>query len=564
MKVFFAIIFLYLSGSALAQETDPDWEQEGEIDDTEVVIEKDREITLSTASRRYEPIPPVPVAKPTTNITYQFQEVIPTLPSLNPRVRPLKIKNPPLDKLYGNYAKLGFGNFLTPYAELFANNTRNNDYGVGVHLRHESSRFGPVDGSNSGNSDSQLALSGKYFGVGHTFRAEAKYQRERYHFYGYSPLVEPVPERDSIRQIFNTITVSGGISREEVDAPFDYDVGAKFVHLNDAYQASENQVELNLEVNYTVLSHLELGVESDLYLMNRTDQNRETLEMNGLNRNLFRARPFLIYHSSAGLDEGLSIKGGFTLVHENDTADNANQLHLYPYALATLHFDESFQVYAGIDGNVEATSLYSFTRENPYLAADVPLLHTNRNFTFRGGIKGRINSFLGFHAGVAANNYKNLYFFVNSAQDSARFTILYDSDNAFQLNLFGEITLSSAERFRSSVRGDFYAYSLNEVEEPWHRPTLTVSWLNSLNLYEKILLNAELQFMSGVAGLNLASGTTRQLDPIADLNFQGDYLFSNRFSAFIKVRNIFAQNYERFMNYPSRGIMLLGGITYSF
>jgi len=564
MKVFFVVFLLFTSFFVLAQETDPDWEQEGEIDDAEVVIEKDREITLPTASRRYEPIPPVEISRPTTSINYRFQEVVPTLPSLNPQVRPLKIKPPPLDKLYGNYAKLGFGNFLSPYAELFANSTRNNDYGFGVHLLHESSRLGPVDDANSGNSDTQLGLNGKYFAPGHTFRADAHYQRERYHFYGYSPLTEPIPDRDSIRQVFNSIVVSAGISREQVDAPFDYDVQAKFIYLSDAYQATENQVELNLEATYTIFPHLQVGVESDLFLMQRSDLSLETSEESSTDRNLIRARPFLIYHTGEGLDEGLSIKGGFTVAHENDTANNANQLHVYPYALATLHFDESFQVYAGIDGNIEATSLYSFTRENPFLQADVPLLHTNRNFTFRGGIKGRINSILGFHAGVSANNYKNLYFFTNSATDSTRFTILYDADNAFQLNLFGEITLNSTERFRSSLRGDFYTYSLNEVDEPWHRPDFTLGWLNSLNLYEKILLNAELQFMSGLQGLNLESGTTRQLDSIVDLHFQADYLFSNRFSAFIKVKNIFAQNYERFMNYPSRGIMFMGGITYSF
>ncbi len=564
MKVFFAVLLSFTSFFVLAQETDPEWEQEGEIDDAEVVIEKDREITLPTASRRYEPIPPVEIARPTTNITYRFQEVVPTLPSLNPRVRPLKIKNPPLDKLYGNYLKLGFGNFLSPYAELFTNSTRNNDYGFGLHLLHESSRFGPVDNANSGNSDTQFGLNGKYFAPGHTFRADVNYQRERYHFYGYSPLAEPIPERDSIRQVFNSIVFSAGISREQIEAPFDYDVQAKFIYLSDAYRASESQVELNMEATYTIFPHLQVGVESDLFLMQRSDRSPETLQEGRANRNLFRARPFLVYHTGEGLDEGLSIKGGFTVAHENDTASNADQLHIYPYALATLNFDESFQVYAGIDGNIEATSLYSSTRDYPYLLSHVPLLLTILHFTFRGGINVRINSFLGFHAGVAANNYKNLYFFTNSASDSTRFTILYDEDNAFQLNLFGEITLNSAERFRSSLRGDFFTYSLNDIAEPWHRPNVTLSWLNSLNLYGKILLNAEFQFMSGLQGLNLASGTTRQLDAIADLHFQADYLFSNRFSAFIKVRNIFAQNYERFMNYPSRGIMFMGGVTYSF
>nr|WKN36623.1 hypothetical protein K4G66_30125 [Tunicatimonas sp. TK19036] len=563
MKAFFGILFIFLSLTAWAQETETDWDEEGEIDDAEVVIEKEREITLPTASRRFERVPPLPITKPTTAITYQFQEVTPTLPGLRPQVRPLKIKNPPLDPLYGNYAKVGFGNFLTPYAELFANNTRNDEYDFGVHLYHLSSRYGPVDGANSGNSDTRLGLNTKYFATGHTFHAEASYQRERYHFYGYSPLLSPEPERDSIKQLFNTISVSGGISREEVDEPLDYDVNAKFIHIDDAYNASENQVELNLEASYVISSQLGIGVESDLYLMQRADQNPETLEDNSLGRRLFRARPYFTYQTGEP-GEGLMVKGGFNVVYENDTANNADQLHIYPYALATLHLSESFQVYAGVDGDVEATSLYSFTRENPYLEPNVPLLHTNRNFTFRGGVKGRATSFFGIHLGVAASNYKNLYFYANSALDSTRFTILYASDNAFQLNLFGEITLNSSERFRSSLRGDFYAYDLNDVDEPWHRPTLTVSWLNSLNLYEKILLNAELQYLSGIQGLNLASGNTRELDPIVDLSFQGDYLFSNRFSAFIKVKNIFAQNYERFLNYPSRGIMFMGGVSYSF
>ncbi|MEQ9438495.1 MAG: hypothetical protein RIG62_05585 [Cyclobacteriaceae bacterium] len=562
MKPFFIFLFIGISFSTFAQESE--WEQEGEIDDAEVVIEKDREITLPAASRRFERVPPLPITKPTTSITYQFTDVTPSLASLNPQVRPLKIKNPPLDKLYGNYLKLGFGNFLTPYAELFANNTRDDEYGLGVHLRHLSSRLGPVDGANSGNSDSKVGLNAKYFAQGHTFHAEATYQRERYHFYGYSPLIEPEPERDSIKQIFNTISVSGGISREEVGAPFDYDLNAKFIHLDDAYQAAENQVILNLKASYTMSEQLGIGVESDLYLMNLSDQNPETLEENSLNRNLFRARPYFTYHSSSDPEEGLSVKGGFTMVYENDTANNADQLHIYPYALATYYLSNAFQVYAGVDGNVEATSLYSFTRENPYLEPNVPLLHTNRNFSLRGGLKGRVSSVFGFHLGFAANNYKNLYFYANSARDSTRFTMLYASDNAFQLNFFGEITLNSAERFRSSLRGDFYAYSLNDVEEPWHRPDLTLSWLNSLNLYEKILLNAELQFLSGIQGLNLASGTAQELDPIVDLSFQADYLFSSRFSAFIKVKNIFAQNYERYLNYPSRGIMFMGGITYSF
>lgn len=564
MKAILVIFLGLVQGIAMAQQTEAEWEQEGEIDDAEVVIEKDREITLPSASRRFERVPPLEINKPTTEVSYEFQDVTPVLPGLNPSARPLKIKNPPLDKLYGNYAKIGFGTFLTPYAELFANNTRNDEYDYGFHLYHLSSRYGPVDGANSGNSDTKLGLNSKYFGNGHTLHAEVSYQRERYHFYGYSPLVEPEPERDSIKQIFNSIVASVGISREEVDEPFDYDLNAQFIHFDDFYQANENQIILNMEVDYAVSPVLGVGFESDLYFMRRANLNPEIAGEAATNRILYRGRPYFTLRTSSEPDEGLVVKGGFTIAHENDTASNADQLHIYPFAQATLFLSDGFQVYGELDGNIEATSLYQFTRENPYLAPDVPLLHTNRNFGLRGGIKGRLSSLFGFNLGVAANNYKNLYFYVNSPQDSTRFTILYDPDNVFRLNLYGELMLSSAERFRSTFRADYFLYNLTDFEEPWHRPDVTLSWLNSVNIYEKLLLNIEFQLMSGISGLNLASGTTRELNTITDLNFQADYLFSNRFSAFVKVKNIFAQNYERFLNYPSRGILFMGGITYSF
>ncbi len=555
------LLFLLTITTARAQQ--PAWEaEEGEIDDTEVVIEKDREIELPPASRQFERVPPSTVATPEVKVSYQFEDFTPRLPTVDPKIRVLKIKEPPLDKLYGNYVKAGFGNFLTPYLDLYVNNTRNDAYAYGVHLEHLSSRFGPVDRDNSGNSHTQAAVSGKYFLGGNTLSGEVGYERNRYHFYGYQPGLEF--ERDDIKQVFNVISARLDLERDQVDKPFDYAIGGSFRALNDAYSASENQIGLRAQLQFAVSEQFAVGLSSDVYLMQRTDQSTLAEVSSTTNRNLFQFNPTVTFSTSDDPQRGLLIQLGFRAVYENDTALNAGQLHLYPDLLAKYNVSKSFSLYAGIDGDIERTSLLDFVEENPFLDPDVPLLHTNRTLAFRGGLQGRFTSAVGFRAGFSVGNYRHLYFYANSALDSTRFTILYDQEKTLLFNPFLEISINSAERFRTTLRGDYFSYSVNQVDEPWHRPTTQLSVLSSYNAYDKLLFSAELLAMGGIQGLNLASDTEKALDPIIDLSFQADYLFSSRFSTFLQLKNIFAQNYERFLNYPARGLMVMGGVSYSF
>lgn len=559
---FWILIFIFLGTPLFAQE-DPNWEEEGEIEEAEVVIEKDRQIELPRANRNFERVPPLPVSEPEIDISYQFVEVLPRLQQLTPPIRVLKVKEPPLPKLYPNYVKAGFGNFVTPYLEVFANSPRSEDYTYGVHFRHLSSRRGPVDGANSGNSDTRIGLHGKYFFAGHTLFGEAGYQRERYHFFGYAPGTEV--SRDDIRQVFNTIDISGGIERSEVDAVFDYRLQLNYRHLNDAYQAAENQFEVKLDTDVRISEQLGFHLNTDVWYAKLEDAPAPTPEaLNTINRNLIRINPYFSYRTSPDPKRGLELSAGANLVYENDTLPNADRLHFYPYALATYHLGESLRVYGRLDGDIERVSLLDLTNENPWLRPNVPVFHSNRSLSFGGGVAGRLNSLLGFNAGLSASNYKNLYFFANSATDSTKFNVLYDQGNVFVLNFFGELNINSQDRFRTTLRFDYFAYDMGELEEPWHRPNLKMSVLSSYNLYEKLLLNAEFMLLGGLEGLNQATNRSVSLPLITDLSLKADYIFSPRFSTFLQFKNIFAQNYERYLNYPSRGFMLMGGVTYSF
>ena len=53
----------------------------------------------------------------------------------------------------------------------------------------------------------------------------------------------------------------------------------------------------------------------------------------------------------------------------------------------------------------------------------------------------------------------------------------------------------------------------------------------------------------------------KKLKDIADLNAEITYLFSPQFSAFVKLNNIFGQNYQRYYNYPQMGLNFVAGIN---
>ena len=78
-------------------------------------------------------------------------------------IKAASVKGEPLSKLYRGYAKGGYGNYNTPYAELYYHNLRSKKYSNGVHYRHLSSGGQIRDVGYSGYSQNELNLFGKSF-----------------------------------------------------------------------------------------------------------------------------------------------------------------------------------------------------------------------------------------------------------------------------------------------------------------------------------------------------------------------------------------------------------------
>ena len=110
------IIFLGCMGcwNSLAQEMS---DQQGEVEDAQVLIEKDKIIKLPPADRQYEEMAPMQTPPSPLPLSYSFPDYPYQVSNLDPRIRMLGIKNVPLKKTRSNYLKFGYGNFNSPYLE---------------------------------------------------------------------------------------------------------------------------------------------------------------------------------------------------------------------------------------------------------------------------------------------------------------------------------------------------------------------------------------------------------------------------------------------------------------
>ncbi len=543
------IIGLFGSLMAVAQQ---DWEKDGGIPNAEVQILKDRQITLPTADRNFDKIPPRPLEPVQPPITYEFRNLRFNTPDFNPAIRPLKLKQEDISKLYGNYVSAGYGNYASPYLEASFNSKRNKNQFYGAHFYHHSFGTGPVDGKNSASGSTELNVFGKAIGESVVASGDLSFSNRTAHFYGYKPGVEPAP--DEIRQSYSTIRLGAAIENAKPD-DFNYNLSGYYSHLSDHYLAKEGELGLQFKSSYKINKGSKFTLGADYYLIDRTDSTPGFKA-----RSLFRVKPT---YEFSPLDK-LWLSLGLNVAVENDTIGKNKSFHVYPNARADYSLGETVSVYAGLTGDIDKVTLHSLSAENIWLNSNVDIFHTNRSVDFYSGLKGSVNNKVAYSLGFSLANLKNLYFYKNASDNQARFDVIYDVGNVKRANIFAELGYSYGEDVTLSLRGDYYHYSTDKVPEAYHRPTYRLAFNSSYKLYSKVLFNVDLIVQGGIKAYNAATLSTVTLSPAADLNLRVDYFISRRISAFVKLNNVLSSNYQVYLNYPVRGFQAMGGVSCSF
>ncbi|MDN3690204.1 TonB-dependent receptor [Cyclobacterium jeungdonense] len=556
------VIQLIIAGVLLAvvmvtpvQSQDAGEPERGEIRDTEFIIRKDRVLSLPKQSRVFEKSPVLPPVTTSTDYTYQVNDYFFPLAPVALETKPYQkpFPKPETDQTTG-IARVGFGNYSSPLFQLDLFPQQYEEAVYGLHLKHEGYYTGPVDGQNSGEDHTDLFLNGSLYKDIVEIYGKLGYERDMYHFYGYTPQPENEVLADTIQQVFNTIHTQIGLRRVEKAEPFNYSASVSLRLFNDRYEAEESEALIKAAAGFRANENLNGGIETELAFTSPSDVNYEAI-----NRNYFKLYPYVQY-----IQEGLQVRVGANVVHENDIVPNKlKEFYVLPVASISYQLMPEFGIFATYEGDVKRNTYYDFIRENPFLGPSEQLRNTLQNFQVNAGISGNANDLFNYRLGLKYGDFTNMHFYGNNVLDSTRFQLIYDN-NTKVMEYHGNLNYNFDEIYSLDASLHYYQYTLDEIGAAWHRPEWEVRVNNSFTPDERWTIYANLHALGGIKAVNLASDTERNLDPLLDLHVHANYAFSSRFSAFLKGNNLLNQQYERFNYYPVRSIQVIGGIGFKF
>lgn len=527
---------------------------EGQVENAEITIEKDRKIELPEQNRNFEKIPPLPSSKADSKITYQFPDRKLSIgnPRFNPTVQSLPT-SAAAETGYGNNVRLGAGNYGRILAEGTLTSRADLPYGLTIKFLHNSTATGPVDGKNSATSQQEINIGGRYLASSFRLDGDVGFDRSQFYFYGYGLRPnQPIPERSRLQQTLNKFSVGVGIANINRESAIDYSLRTRLTSLGTRTNASEVDWGTTLKGSWQLSESFLAHLNADAFVTQRTDSLVD-------HRNLFRVKPTFQFKG-----EQLNVVVGFNAVHETDARRNLSTTHGYPTVNIDFAPVPNLHFFVGFDGDVVRNTLTNFLSENEFLGRKVELLNTNKLREFYGGSKGTLGSGFSYEARVGLATYRNFYVFNNGTLDTTRFEILYDRGEANVLNVSAQVAYQSADLWRSSLKVDAFSYDLNTLEKPWHRPAFTTTWNNTVTFSKKLLINADAYFLAGLSGKNFPRNRVVGLPNILDLNLKTTYLFTDQFSAYVSLNNLLGKSYQRYVYYPRQSLNFLAGLSYSF
>jgi len=562
------LVTLAVPVTSVAQDN---WEKPaGGIENAQVVIEKDKIISLRPVSRRFKAIQlEIPQAKPLA-ISFQLKETADSLPSLQVIVRPRTMKDQELDKFYGLNAKVGGGNYKSAYALINASTKRNDEYFLNGYFNHYSSGIGPVNGSAAGEWTTIIGGSGKYFLNNSTLYSNVNFKNHTYGIYGYDPNIFDnlglLPEN---KQKLNVVSFNIGLADNNLDNNIDHNLnlGINYLINNNDLDAIEPNPLDPLEYSefiYSITYDFKARLDDNWGLSTVVDYTgitQSTPGVSNLGRRFGQLKPVLSYKLNQFV-----FSAGININHVLDPiikANNLSQFRFFPVASIDYEISAKHHARIAMDGGVEKISVNSIIEENPYISQDVLVNNNISDFAGLLNLEGEIATNLGYKIGYMYKHYDRMMFYKNNTVDTARFDVVYDeggtSLNKFSLGLNYVVN----DNLNLSAGGAYNIYNTIDIAEAWHRPAFEVDFTSNFTIAKKLHGHITYFLLNGIKAENSA-GQIKTLDTIHDLNVGLNLSLTERAGIFIDVMNVLGSNYQLYNNYPVKGFQVVGGLSFRF
>jgi len=484
----------------------------------------------------------------------------------------------PLPKLYKSYVNVGFGNHITPLAEISITNERSKKGAFGVYARHFSSNDDMVLQNAKqvygGYMDNDASLFGKKFFKKSTLEASVDFTQKVRHAYGYNPeILDYNPGKDDIRMAYNNIGGKTSFASTNLDSAefyYDFDVYYNYFH------HSEFLFQHNAGLDGIMAKSFKgfyAGAGLSYEYFNNSDSTATDPDF------IASISPFLKKKT-----DQWNFKLGFQAL-----IDRNSILHLYPDVEFGFSIVPSYLgFFASLSGKMERNDPLKVISENPYLVSDqfpqfvtkgslFRLPDTDHKFIVTTGLKG--NTGVGGNYLVSASYsvidhmlfYSNIVFPDTVTPRAMGNYFLPISEAVNMINLHAEMNGPINDKLSFKWIANYYSYSTN-MEYVWNKPAWDGLFGLKYNLRDKILAGMELtaigkrnQIINGDP-LSFQAGyesTVSEMPAHFNLNLTAEYRYSKILSFWTRLNNISYDRYYEWAYYPSQKFLFMVGFTYS-
>ncbi|MBR4582456.1 MAG: hypothetical protein IKO34_01450 [Bacteroidales bacterium] len=569
------IAFVVLGCSLMAQE-------DNTLEEQTVVIYNDYSPVLKDASR----IQSLPVIADTVKTEPKFEySVMPTMyrTSFTPqKISAATVKGEALKPLNTGFVKVGYGNYISPFAELYINSKRQKNYSLGIAAHHHSS-FGKIKNYlnqkiYSGYDDSRIEAFGKKLFAKSVLSGKVYFSSNGICYYGYDPKVygntdtinwetfDYVDTRDEVeKQRFSRVGANMAFESQQTGKKhWNYKFGLGYQYLFTKTKDYQHKIDVIANIGRTV-KNISYGVDIN-YLFNA---NKISWVNNTINDMFFNPEPYFRFEN-----EKWNVKAGANLVY---SAGSTNKFYIYPDVYAQLNISNTLLPYISYGGHLENNNLEYLSTINPFVIS-FPYVNTSYQHEVNLGLKANISKKVYLHVNANYSHIDKMVFFVNDTLEPLHNKFRMEYMDVDRVGAYAELSMRDlSPGLDIMLKAHYYYYIklgdpnvLNSPKiadaRPWQMPDLDVSLRASYRLTNKISFGVEGYFLNRCYAKEYVEGVqyAKKMKAVIDVNLFGEYKFDDNFSAFLYLNNIACQRYYIWNNYRAQGFNAMVGLTYLF
>lgn len=512
-------------------------------------------------------------------------------------LKPVKLPEEVMKKLYRNFLKVGFGYPVTPFGELCIHNFDNSKFSYGLNANHISCWAPPI-GKTMKNyayspfSDTRIHLFFNTFFKNQTLYSSIDYNHEVAHLYGFSrelgfdTLYYDKSHENSLKNNFHHARAEVGLRSNFLpeDAKLKQDVRLNYDFLYTYKKDMENHVGAVTTFGYDFIFKKlngtlrpQIDFNFDAYMHRWSDEliiSSENSEQGyPFTKNSFKIE-FVPTAKFAVREYYFRLGVGVPIIKSLDmNMEGKLQCPVYPVAEVQLGIVPGFlSIYAGVDGSTKYNALKDLLYENPFLKAGLDSIRfTKTQLSVFGGVKGNISKKLNYHISTRWSQSKDMVFFLLDTTSLLlnQFDVVY-SDGQL-LNVCANLNWQVVQKLYLNLEANYWQYFKLNIEQPWYKPQWEVAFSGKYYLKEQFIfdLNMKLGFES-VAIMPYLDANEQmaykidKMKPMLNFGAGFEYLITKRFSCFAMVNNIGFQHFSKYYDFRNIGFNAIVGITYSF